>query len=427
MRVMTAGSVDDGKSTLIGRLMHDLDLINDDVLADLKAASRRNGRGELDLSLYTDGLVAEREQGITIDVAYRYFKHGDRSFILCDAPGHVQYTRNMVCAASQADVALVMIDARQGATEQTHRHIRIAQLLNVSQIIIVVNKLDLVGFSQTIYDGIQLALQPILKPEQSRFVPVCALEGDNIVHRSLAGTNDTRLSWYVGPTLLDLLNETPAQSRFPVNAPLRFVVQQIMRPTGNHPRAVSHHDFRAISGRVESGVVCVGDKIVVQSAQSDYLSEATIKSIASFDGNLKQAQAGQSVYFELDHDLDVARGDIIAGKDSNVQFGRQLELVICWMHETSAKPGQRVLMAQGTRSVVAKIVAIDSVLNVVTGEYENGSQPRSLQLNDIAKVRFECAQNVILDSYHDLPRTGSVILIDPVKYDTLAAGIQDHR
>jgi sulfate adenylyltransferase subunit 1 len=419
LRIMTAGSVDDGKSTLIGRLMHDLDLITDDILDDLKAASLRNGRGKLDLSLYTDGLIAEREQGITIDVAYRYFRYQDRSFILCDSPGHVQYTRNMVCAASQADVALIMIDARSGPTEQTHRHVRLAQMLQVAKLVFVVNKLDLVEFSQARFNDISSHLKTLASAD---IVPVCALDGDNVVHTSgLIGPN--RLSWYSGPTLLEILLATNANSRFPVNSPLRFAVQSVVRPTG---RQAEHlHDYRALAGRVESGSIAVGQRIQVSSVSSDVVQYSTVEAIHIFNGELQEAIAGDSISLVLSDDVDVARGDVIADAQVTLDASTELSAQWCWMHDKPAVIGQKLLIKQATRTVQARIISIDSRLDLTSGEFIDSipGEIQTLAANEIAKIKLQLAQPLLNDFYAAMPRTGSLIAIDPQKLDTLAAAV----
>ncbi len=419
LRIMTAGSVDDGKSTLIGRLMHDLDLITDDILDDLKAASLRNGRGKLDLSLYTDGLIAEREQGITIDVAYRYFRYQERSFILCDAPGHVQYTRNMVCAASQADVALIMIDARSGPTEQTHRHVRLAQMLQVEKLVFVVNKLDLVGFSQSRFIEIAGHLQTLA---DAQIVPVCALDGDNVVHASSQVGKD-RLSWYEGPTLLEVLLATKAISRFPVDSPLRFAVQSVVRPTG---RQAEHlHDYRALAGRVESGSIAVGQRIQVSSVSNEVVQYSTVQAIHVFNGELQEAIAGDSISLVLSDDVDVARGDLIADADVALDASTELLAQWCWMHDKPAVIGQKLLIKQATRTVQARIISIDSKLNLTSGKFIDSipGEIQTLAANEIARIKLQLAQPLLNDSYSEMPRTGSLIAIDPQKLDTLAAAV----
>jgi sulfate adenylyltransferase subunit 1 len=419
LRIMTAGSVDDGKSTLIGRLMHDLDLITDDVMQDLKAASLRNGRGELDLSLYTDGLVAEREQGITIDVAYRYFRHKDRSFILCDAPGHVQYTRNMVCAASQADVALIMIDARSGATEQTHRHVRVAQMLQVAKLIFVVNKLDLVGFSQERFEQVKSELKLLADTD---VVPVCALDGDNVVHAS-AEIGANRIDWYSGNTLLQILLDVKVNSRYPTAAALRFSVQSVMRPTGKVDHAL--HDYRALAGRIDSGSLTVGQTIQVNSASDHATQFSTVAAIHTFAGDVAFATAGDSISITLTDDVDVARGDLIADAECEIDSSRELLAQWCWMHDKPATIGQKILIKQATRTVQARITAIEAKMDLNTGFYIEGDAQgyQSLAANEIGRVKLQLAQPLLNDSYSEFPRMGSLIAIDPQRLDTLAAAV----
>ena len=411
-RVMTAGSVDDGKSTLIGRLLHDLDLIDHDVLADLKSASVRRGRGELDLSLFTDGLSAEREQGITIDVAYRYFRFGGRVFILADSPGHVQYTRNMVCAASQADCALIMVDARNGASEQTRRHVRLAQWLGVPRLVFVVNKLDLVGFSQDAFDGIAAQVRE-LAGDGARVIPVSALDGDNVVHRS------SRMDWYAGPTLVEALMAYPAAQGFIREAPLRFPVQSVMRPTG-HVAGDQWHDFRALSGRVDSGRVAVGDW--VRLAGREGIEPTRIVRIHTFDGDRESAAAGDSVNLVLEDDVDAARGDVLVLAEDDTPTSTTLEVDACWMSEQPGTVGQRVLVKQASKSVLGKIAAIESVLDVTAGEFHDTTE-RKLPMNTVARVRLQLAEPLLADAYAALPRSGGLILIDPSRFDTLAAAL----
>ena len=426
LRIMTAGSVDDGKSTLIGRLMYDLDLITDDLLSDLKGASKRNGRGDLDLSLFTDGLTAEREQGITIDLAYRYFRYQERNFILCDSPGHVQYTRNMVCGASQSDVALIMIDARTGPIEQTLRHWRVTQWLRVPTVIFVVNKLDLVGFSQARFDQIE---QQLIKLQQNdgsnlQVVPVCALDGDNVVHPSLASNESPRLTWYQGPTLVQLLLRQSTRNAFDQDAALRFTVQRVMRPTGKAIDAI-HHDFRALSGRVESGTLQVGQTVQALSADTGALRQSVVTSIHTYDGTLDSAGAGMNISVVLADDLDITRGDVLASTEHPPESTQKISLQWCWMSEQPAKIGQRVLFKQGARSVHANIISIGARLNLQNGLFEENSDNnnQSVQLNEIVQITLQLARPVLTDRYADFPRTGSAILLDPLKFDTLAAGV----
>jgi sulfate adenylyltransferase subunit 1 len=434
LRIMTAGSVDDGKSTLIGRLMYDLHLMTDDILDDLRAASRRNGRGELDLSLFTDGLMAEREQGITIDVAYRYFNHQGRPFILCDSPGHVQYTRNMVCAASQADVALIMIDARHGPTEQSLRHLRIAQWLRVPSIVFVINKMDLVAFSQARYLELVASLRALLAgaktsgPEAQHqgqqhfeFIPVVAVDGDNIVTRS---HDANRLGWYIGPSLIDVIEASECLSGFKEESDFRFTVQLVARPTGRE--AGDLHDFRGLAGRVESGLVRIGESVAATSPEGTERT-STISGIYRWKGNgmeaLSQAEAGQCVTLTLSDDLDISRGDTLYTIASKPVFSRSLNAQLCWMSEVPARVGQRLLLKQGARTSIAKIEAITATLDLQLGQFRSIEGAQELKLNEVANVRLVLAQSLLSDAYIDLPRTGSLLVLEPNSLDSLAAGI----
>jgi sulfate adenylyltransferase subunit 1 len=414
LRIMTAGSVDDGKSTLIGRLLYDLNLITDDVLSDLRSASLRNGRGELDLSLYTDGLVAEREQGITIDVAYRYFRYQDRAYILCDAPGHVQYTRNMVCAASQADVALIMIDARSGPTEQTKRHVRVAQMLNVAHLVFVVNKLDLVDYSQVRY---QQVCDQLTRLATATIMPVSALDGENIVHPS------KKIIWYGGPTLMELLASLSANARFPATAALRFTIQSVMRPTG---KVAEHlHDFRALAGRVESGEIYVGQTVQINSCVEAINRTTIVQSIYRHGQSAQRALAGDSISVVLADDVGAARGDVIASSHEVINTSQTVHAQWCWMNEKPATIGQRILVKQATRTVQGKIVGIDAKMDLSTGQFystANQGEP-TLTANEIGQVRLQMAYPLLIDDYKTLPRTGSLLLIDPQKLDTLGAAV----
>jgi sulfate adenylyltransferase subunit 1 len=434
LRIMTAGSVDDGKSTLIGRLMYDLNLMTDDILDDLRAASRRNGRGELDLSLFTDGLMAEREQGITIDVAYRYFNHQGRPFILCDSPGHVQYTRNMVCAASQADIALIMIDARQGPTEQSFRHLRIAQWLKVPSIVFVINKMDLIGFSKARYlalvDELKNALPAPapanLSPGENNqhhfeFIPVVAVDGDNIVQRS---TDAARLGWYAGPSLIEVIEASNTLSGFKQNSEFRFTVQWVSRPTGRE--AGSLHDFRGLAGRVESGHVRLGDRIASSSPEG-IERQSSISGIYRLVGEtmerLSEAQAGQSLTITLSDDVDISRGDTLYKAERQPTLSRHLNAQLCWMSEAPARVGQRLLVKQGARTSIAKLEAITARLDLKQGRFISTAGLGELQLNEVANVQLVLAQSLLVDLYSELPRTGSLLLLDPNSLDSLAAGI----
>ncbi len=397
-RIMTAGSVDDGKSTLIGRLLFDLELIDDDVLADLRTASLRRGRGELDLSLFTDGLSAEREQGITIDVAFRYFRYQQRAFILADSPGHVQHTRNMACAASLADCAVILVDARTGPTEQTARHTRIARMMGVRSLIFAINKIDLVGYSQSVFEErcTQLASSPGVNAVDL-VIPVSALLGHNIVHRS------DHYPWYSGPTLIEALVAQPEQRGFDTHAALRFPVQGVTRPTG-HGGAGTLHDFRGIAGRIETGRLNLGDRLRIAGTSQS----ATLKQIHTFDGDRENASAGQAVQIVLDDDLDLSRGDtLIRADDVLSESSHELSLDLCWMSEQRLIPKRRLLFKQGTRTTAGFLE---------TGELD-------ISLNSLSRVKLNTADALLNDDYAAFRRTGALIVIDPQSFDTLGAGM----
>jgi sulfate adenylyltransferase large subunit len=412
LRVMTAGSVDDGKSTLIGRLLYELGQISEDIVEDLRASSLRMGRGELDLSLFTDGLLAEREQGITIDVAYRYFHYLGRSFVLCDAPGHVQYTRNMVCAASQSDVALILVDARQGITEQTQRHARIAQMLGVSALVYVINKMDLVEYSQERFKQLR---SDVLNLGSGSVVPVSALHGDHLVQaKSLS------MPWYDGPSVIDLLMGLPGRGRFIREAPLRFVVQTVLRASGHDGGLL--HDFRGLAGRVESGSLTVGGEVTVLSGGGTPVS-ARIERLLLGDSELSHALAGQSITVILDTDVDAPRGSILVEPTDAQARAQAIESIWCWMSDQPARRGQRLLLRQGATTVQAKLVEIGQRLDLETGRFVQVDAELPLEANQIARLTLHTAQPLLTDRYSMLPQTGSLIALDPQSFDTLGAGV----
>ena len=397
LRLATAGSVDDGKSTLIGRILHDSKaLMADEVEA----------MGD-DLARAVDGLRAEREQGITIDVAYRHFATPRRRFILADTPGHVQYTRNMVTGASTAELAIVLIDARHGVIEQTRRHAAIAALLGVRHIAVAVNKMDLVGFSEERFDAIvrdfcELAAQIGLSDVV--YLPVSALRGDNVVGRS------AEMPWYSGPSLLEHLEAVPVGGEI-AGAPARFPVQYVIWH--------GERDYRGYAGSVASGTLRVGDEVCV-------LPRGERSRIAAIDGSggdglpLHEAAAPLSVTVRLEDDVDVARGDLIAPVASAPQPARDLEATLCWLGETPGTAGGRYLLKHTTRTVRARLEAIDHRLDVTTLEHEPA---QSLALNDIARVRVRTADPLAADPYAEIRATGAFVLIDESTNDTVAAGM----
>jgi bifunctional enzyme CysN/CysC len=400
LRLATAGSVDDGKSTLIGRLLHDSKAILADQYADL------NGRdGELDLSRLTDGLRAEREQGITIDVAYRYFATPARDFILADTPGHVQYTRNMVTGASTADVAIVLVDARHGVVEQTRRHAFIASLLGIPHLVVAINKMDLVAFSEERFDEIVRDFSVFRKHLTSRdiaYIPISALEGDNVVDRS------ENMSWYVGEPLLRHLEAIdPADDRNLED--LRFPVQLVIRSEGN--------DFRGYAGQVASGVMRPGDRVRVLPSGV----ESTVASIDTLTGPLEEAFPPQSVTIRLADDVDASRGDVLVSADGAPEPVKEFEADVCWFSDRPLRPGSKYLLKHLTHTAEA---IVDSIVDVVDVEtLERGPAPAELGLNDIGRIRLRTRRPVIADPYARNRVTGAFILIDEATNDTVAGGM----
>jgi bifunctional enzyme CysN/CysC len=400
LRLATAGSVDDGKSTLIGRLLHDAKAILADQYADL------NGRdGELDLSRLTDGLRAEREQGITIDVAYRYFATPARDFILADTPGHVQYTRNMVTGASTADVAIVLVDARHGVVEQTKRHAFIASLLGIPHLVVAVNKMDLVEYSEERFDEIVRdfsAFRGQLSSRDIAYIPISALVGDNVVDPSEA------MPWYAGEPLLRHLEAIdPADDRNLED--LRFPVQLVIRSEGN--------DYRGYAGQVASGVVRPGDRVRVLPSGV----ESTVAAVETLDGPLEEAFPPQSVTVRLADDIDASRGDVLVAADAPVEGVRELEADVCWFADRPLRPGSRYLLKHLTQTVDAAVDAILDQVDIHT--LQRGPAPAELGLNDIGRVRLRTRRPLIADPYARNRVTGAFILIDEATNDTVAGGM----
>jgi sulfate adenylyltransferase subunit 1 len=414
LRFMTCGSVDDGKSTLIGRLLFDTKTILADTLTQIEKTSKKRGMEAVDLSLLTDGLQAEREQGITIDVAYRYFSTGTRKYIIADAPGHEQYTRNMVTAASTANLAIILIDARKGVLTQTRRHSFLAHLVGIPHILVAVNKMDLVDYDQAVFDKIRadylaFATEIGLQREghDIRFIPMSALNGDMIVDRG------DDLNWYDGPTLLDVLEEVPAAHTEKAES-FRFPVQYVCRP---HDSANPElHDFRGFMGRVESGEIAVGDQVtVLPSGRSSKVKAIQI-------GNDKQERAihEQSVTLLLEDEIDISRGDMIVKSNEAKEPVKQLDAMLCWLSETPLSPARSYIIRHTTRESKAKVGAIDYRVDVNTLE----QQPvQGLGMNDIAKISFRLAQPLSVDSYADNRATGAFIVIDESTNNTVGAGM----
>jgi sulfate adenylyltransferase subunit 1 len=408
LRFATAGSVDDGKSTLVGRLLHDSRSVLADTLAAVERASRAKGLDGADLALLTDGLRAEREQGITIDVAYRYFQTARRSFVLADTPGHVQYTRNMVTGASTAELALVLVDARNGVVEQTRRHAAVAALLGVRHLVLAVNKMDLVGFDRAVFDRIRAEFRDVtrrLGVEDVVEIPVSALRGDNVVRRS------TEASWYDGPTLLEHLEAVPVGAD-PAREPFRLPVQYVIRP-----QTEAHHDHRAYAGRVAHGVVRVGDPVVVLPSGA----ATRVAAIDGLDGPLQQAFAPQSVSVRLADDVDVSRGDLVAAAGAAPDPSRHLEGDVCVVSDRAVATGDRVLVRHGTRTVRARVVAVTARLDLAS--LEDAPYDEALVVNDIGRLVLHLAEPLAVDDYARLRRTGAFLLLDEQDGSTLAAGM----
>ncbi|WP_027001377.1 sulfate adenylyltransferase subunit 1 [Hugenholtzia roseola] len=409
LRFITAGSVDDGKSTLIGRLLYDSKSILIDQLAAITKQSKNREAGEIDLAILTDGLRAEREQGITIDVAYKYFSTPKRKFIIADAPGHVQYTRNMVTGASNSDLAIVLIDARKGVIEQTRRHALIAALLGIPKMVVAVNKMDLVGYSQTVFEQIQAdfqILQQKLNLETVKFIPISALSGENIVNRSEYG-----LSWYEGETLLAYLENVEIATKKQKNEqPQRFSVQYVLRPqTAELP------DYRGYAGAVKSGIFRKGDTVWVQPTGL----ATSIKSIELNQKEIPFAAEGQSVVLHLADEIDVSRGDLIVGEKQPPLIGSQVQARFCWLDTKPLQIGGTYLLQQHSRRVRCKVKNVDYRLNINTLEKE--SQVAQIALNDIGSLELKAAQPLVYDPYQELRAGGSAILIDETSNLTVAA------
>jgi bifunctional enzyme CysN/CysC len=435
LRFTTAGSVDDGKSTLIGRLLYDSKQVFEDQLEHVAQASeRRGGEGTLDLALLTDGLRAEREQGITIDVAYRYFATARRRFIIADCPGHRQYTRNMVTGASTADVAVVLIDARKGVQEQSKRHAFISALLGIPQMVVAINKMDLVEHSQARYEELVEEFEAFARKlrggknprrTETSYLPMSALNGDNVVERSAA------MPWYDGPPLLEILEQVEVAYDHPDEKPARFPVQWVIRPTATVAASAASAtgagsasatltpelDYRGYSGQLASGALRVGDEVTVLPSGA----RTRIAGIDTYDGPLEEAMAPMSLTLRLEDELDVSRGELICHPDQAPAVARELQADVCWMAEQPLRPGSRYVLKHTSRTVTAVVDAIEDIIDVHT--LERVAPPEELELNDIARVHLRTSAPLALDPYASNRRTGSFILIDQDTNGTVGAGM----
>ncbi|MGP4111239.1 sulfate adenylyltransferase subunit 1 [Streptomyces sp. 4N509B] len=408
LRFATAGSVDDGKSTLVGRLLHDSKSVLADQLEAVELASRNRGQAAPDLALLTDGLRAEREQGITIDVAYRYFATPRRRFILADTPGHVQYTRNMVTGASTAELAIILVDARNGVVEQTRRHAAVAALLRVPHVVLAVNKMDLVDYAETVFAAIAeefTRYATSLGVPEVTTIPISALAGDNVV------TPSSVMDWYGGPTVLEHLETVPV-SHDPAPDPARFPVQYVIRP-----QTTEHHDFRGYAGQIASGVLRVGQQVVALPSGRT----STIESIDVLGRPVTVAAAPQSVTITLADDLDISRGDMIAPAEGAAEPVRDITATVCHLHDRPLTPGARVLLKHTTRTVKAIVKEIPSRLTL--DDLSQHPEPGQLVANDIGRVVIRTAEPLALDAYADSRHTGAFLLIDPSDGATLTGGM----
>lgn len=409
LRFTTAGSVDDGKSTLIGRLLYDSKSIFADQMEAVEQASKRGGNTEVNLALLTDGLRAEREQGITIDVAYRYFATPRRKFIIADTPGHIQYTRNMVTGASTADLAIILIDARNGIVEQTIRHSYIASLLRIPHIAVCVNKMDLVDFSQTRFDEIVGAYREIaakLKIEDVQFIALSAKLGDNVVDRSV------NMPWFEGKTLIEVLENTPITHKLGSTA-ARFPVQWVIRPINDE-----FHDFRGYAGRMSGGVLKVGDGVTVLPSGT----HSTIKEIMQADVQVDEAISPLSVTITLTDDIDASRGDMIVATDSiQPTVSQDITVMVCWLNEKPLALGTKYVIRHTTAETLGVVKSIDFKVNMETLEHIEGD--KSIGMNDIARITLRTARPLVYDPYGENRTTGSLVFIDQATNETIGAAM----
>lgn len=408
LRFTTAGSVDDGKSTLIGRLLYDSKSIFEDQLNSVESTSRKKGHDKVDLAMFTDGLREEREQGITIDVAYRYFTTPKRKFIIADTPGHIQYTRNMVTGASTANAAIILIDARNGVIEQTKRHSFIASLLQIPHLIVCVNKMDLVGYSESVYNDIITQFEKVsgkLLVSDIRFIPISALEGDNVVNRS------DNMSWYEGAPLLSTL-ETLHISSDNNKVDARLPVQTVIRPQRN-----GFIDYRGYAGRVASGIFRKGDEVTV--LPSGFTSK--IKSIDTFDKSVEEAFTPMSVSITLEDDIDVSRGNMIVKSNNLPRMEQEFDVMLCWLDNQAARPNAKYIIMHANNE--QKAIIKDVVYKIDVNTLDRNLEEKGLGMNEIGRVTIRTTQPLMMDSYRKNRITGSIILVDEGTKNTVAAGM----
>ncbi|PQA56173.1 sulfate adenylyltransferase subunit 1 [Siphonobacter curvatus] len=410
LRIATAGSVDDGKSTLIGRLLYETQSITRDKLEALDSASKRKGLDFLDLSLLTDGLIAEREQGITIDVAHIYFSTPRRKYIIADTPGHFEYTRNMVTGASNAKVSLILVDARHGVVEQTFRHFFISAMLRIPKVIVCVNKMDLVGYSQERFEEIKrefeaIAAQVQFEGQSIEFIPISSLYGVNVTKKS------EEISWYTGPSLLETLEAMDDQIKVDSSQAARFPVQYVVRP-----KTEEYHDYRGYAGRVASGTFSVGDEVVVLPTGQ----QSKIATIERFNEQLEQAHARESVVLTLEKDIDVSRGNMLVKVGQEPVQHREFSAQVCWLDYQALTPGKTLLLQHGINDTKAKVLALEELIDVQS--LEKSSSPSQLKLNEIGSIRLKVAKPVFADVYAENPANGAFILVDEFSHATVGVG-----
>ena len=408
LRFTTAGSVDDGKSTLIGRLLYDSKSIFEDQLQAVEAASERLGNAEVNLALLTDGLRAEREQGITIDVAYRYFATPKRKFIIADTPGHIEYTRNMVTGASTADAAIILVDARNGIIEQTKRHSYIASLLKIDYVVVAINKMDLVDFSKEVYDNIRAEyakIADVLGLKNVFFIPISALKGDNVVNPS------ENTPWYQGETLLHLLENIPLKQGAD-EAQFRFPVQYVIRPqTAEWP------DYRAYAGRISGGRIKVGDKVTILPSQT----ESVVSRIDEGTNQVDEARSSQSVSISLADDVDVSRGSLIVKTNELPTVSNQIELLVCWLNHRPLQLRQKYIIRHTSDELQGIVGEVEYKVNINT--LENNFDDKEVKMNDIAKIKLKLSKPLAFDLYAENRTTGSLVFIDEGTNETVGAGM----
>ncbi|KIC93929.1 sulfate adenylyltransferase subunit 1 [Flavihumibacter solisilvae] len=409
VRIATAGSVDDGKSTLIGRLLYETNSITQDKLEAIERASKRRGVDYTDLSLLTDGLIAEREQGITIDVAHIYFSTPKRKYIIADTPGHFEYTRNMITGASNAQVAIILIDARNGIVEQTHRHFYITQLLRIPYVIVCINKMDLVNYTEQQFEVVKEQFQELFskanyKDQHIQFIPASSLYGDNIAVRS------KQMPWFEGPSILEFLENIEWHSQ-ENQLPARFPVQYVIRP-----RSEQWHDFRGFAGKLSSGVFRKGDVVVAMPS----LQESTIAGIHRFEEEIEEAESGDSVVVTLSSEIDLSRGDMLVKKEQQPEPLKEISAQVCWLDHTPLKAGKNYLLQHGSNRVKAKVTNLFSSINVL--DYQTIDGVEEIGLNEIGYISVKTARPVIADSYASNRNNGTFILIDEGSNSTVGVG-----